>query len=370
MSEEETVKQIENLIKKDLKEAMAICESFPDSEIIQAYAIEIAIRMNNFELAYEIGRKFPDSPVVQAKVMKTAEKTGNVELVEEIAKKFPNDSKIQSKLINNRIKSGKIKEALIIAERFPENEVIQSQHINVLIQDGKLKEAKEIGIKFPHYKIIQSQMMKIAIMEDDIGTIKKISNRFKGNYSIQRQRILYYISKKNFDKASSMIYHLSKKAPNILELRKLKNIVEQEILKDNARREELNFFKTCLDNDLTNESFIDMVLSSDVLSDYEKSMIIIAIYEKVQVKYPKTKYYKTALGYIKEFSLSDQERKNVNRFLDRLKINKIWRFDPTIYSEMLKWNYDSSIERQISSENDAKKLIDKMRKTELEQSQK
>lgn len=181
---------------------------------------------------------------------------------------FEKDEQIQFQTIKLLRKMNKTKEALEICDKFQKNEVIQSQKITILQKQNKIDESLEICHRFSEDKYRKKK--KVIINSENC-----INNVF--------------ITKKNEPLVSTLLTNIY-----------INNISEEEIQ------------------------------NSD-LSDYEKTILLIAYYEKINKK--------KGINIIKLKKKNTKniiEVKNYNMLLEKLSRKKNSIFDIMIYKDILK----------------------------------
>ena len=196
------------------------------------------------------------------------------------------------------MKQNKIDEALEICDRFPRYEPIQSQKITILMKQNKIDEALGICDRFPENEPIQSQKITILQKQNKMDESLEICHRFpEDEYRKKKKAIInsencinnVFITKKNEPLVSTLLTNIY-----------INNISEEEIQ------------------------------NSD-LSDYEKTILLIAYYEKINKK--------KGINIIKLKKKNTKniiEVKNYNMLLEKLSRKKNSIFDIMIYKDILK----------------------------------
>ena len=211
---------------------------------------------------------------------------------------FEKDEQIQFQTIKLLRKMNKTKEALKICDRFPRYAPIQSQKITILMKQNKIDEALEICDRFPEDEPIQSQKITILQKQNKMDESLEICHRFpEDEYRKKKKAIInsencinnVFITKKNEPLVSTLLTNIY-----------INNISEEEIQ------------------------------NSD-LSDYEKTILLIAYYEKINKK--------KGINIIKLKKKNTKniiEVKNYNMLLEKLSRKKNSIFDIMIYKDILK----------------------------------
>ncbi len=189
---------------------------------------------------------------------------------------------------------GKLEEAEEIGEReeFIHNPIIQNQLITVKMKLGKIEEAEEIGEReeFIHNPIIQSQLI----------TVK-------------------------------------------MKLRKLEETEKPRILSQIA---------TKLYYDKIEEHDIEEVKNSKEISEFERTTMLLAIYEK---KNAVSKAKQLVKQYKRE-NPNSEESKTLNIIMQRIENKKLKIFDYGFYGELLHWGIDKNLKEKFEQEKEVKKI--------------
>ena len=271
---------------------------FEKDEQIQFQTIKLLRKMNKTKEALKICDRFPENELIQSQKIKILQKQNKMDEALEICDKFQKNGIIQFQKITILMKQNKIDEALGICDIFPKNEQIQSQKITILMKQNKMDEALEICDRFPENEPIQSQKTAILLKQDKIDESLEICHRFsEDEYRKKKKAIInsencinnVFITKKNEPLVSTLLTNIY-----------INNISEEEIQ------------------------------NSD-LSDYEKTILLIAYYEKINKK--------KGINIIKLKKKNTKniiEVKNYNMLLEKLSRKKNSIFDIMIYKDILK----------------------------------
>ena len=241
---------------------------------------------------------------------------------------FEKDEQIQFQTIKLLRKMNKTKEALGICDRFPENEPIQSQKITILMKQNKMDEALEICDRFPRYAQIQSQKITILMKQNKIDEALEICDKFQKNEVIQSQKITILQKQNKIDESLEICHRFSEDKYR----KKKKVIINSENCINNVFITKKNepLVSTLLTNIYINNISEEEIQNSD-LSDYEKTILLIAYYEKINKK--------KGINIIKLKKKNTKniiEVKNYNMLLEKLSRKKNSIFDIMIYKDILK----------------------------------
>ena len=241
---------------------------------------------------------------------------------------FEKDEQIQFQTIKLLRKMNKTKEALGICDRFPENELIQSQKITILMKQNKIDEALGICDKFQKNEQIQSQKITILMKQNKIDEALEICDKFQKNEVIQSQKITILQKQNKIDESLEICHRFSEDKYR----KKKKVIINSENCINNVFITKKNkpLVSTLLTNIYINNISEEEIQNSD-LSDYEKTILLIAYYEKINKK--------KGINIIKLKKKNTKniiEVKNYNMLLEKLSRKKNSIFDIIIYKDILK----------------------------------
>lgn len=221
-----------------------------------------------------------------------------------------------------------------------------SKQIKILIQERKLDEAIKLTEEYPDDYVIQSQRISIAFLQNDLETVRKISNRedFKNKRTIYAQRIKLALMEKNTGEAERLIneaegkeIHLDARVMHNYKksLSKQKNAetgkeskVEKQI--QLAKVFSRSFIAKLYDNTIQ-PSDIQEIKESEILTEYEKTCMMLAICEK-------SKNRKSAKKIYKQYKSKEQDEdklRKINKVMQRVDSKKAKIFDYEFYEEML-----------------------------------
>lgn len=376
--------QIKELIEQgELEKAEGLCGKFPDNLIIQSQHVNILIKIGtkeSLEEATEICEKCLQNKNISMKQKEIFEKQyANAQLKKisilvkedfegaiEMCERFLQNEDISMKqkelfkrqyisahlnLIEMLRREGKSEEAIEVTEKFPENSFVQSQRVALLIKKGT-KESKEEAIeimeKFPEDPVIQSQHVKILIKigtKESLKKVKEICENFLQNEIFQRQ----------YEKAQERLKLISENS--------------FEVAKSDEKRDKsaLDRIKTKLYYDDVDFGFIEQIKQNEELSNWERTVALVAIYDKQ--KSPKSaekilKESKKALKARIEQALLREEQpskedtekvKILNKLQNMATSKKSRAFDWSIYDEILGWQLDEKVHQEIIKKREAEK---------------
>lgn len=244
-----------------------------------------------------------------------------------------------------------------------------SKQIKILIQERKLDEAIKLTEEYPDDHVIQSQRISIAFLQNDLETVRKIANRegFKDKRTICAQRIKLALMERNTEEAERLINEAEEKEIHLDErvmhnykksLAKQKNQKTRKESKaepriQQAREFSRNFMAKLYDNTIQ-QSDIQEIEESKILSEYDKTCMMLAIYEKNKNRSAAKKVYKQ----YKSTEPEEDKLRKINKIMQRVGSKKAKIFDYEFYEEMLglknasnvdRNNQDSSIQSEKSS---------------------
>ncbi len=351
----EIVKTIEDLsANNELEKAFALGaqEKYQDDAIVQAKLVQLAItKKKNLDQAVQICQKniFKHNPYMQSQLIKIYLINHNYEEASAIGalKEFKNNIIIQSQMITLAMKQGKFEEALKIGNlpKFKDIIHIQSQMISVYMILGKLDEALKIGNnpQFANIPEIQSQMMTIAILQnrpDDaiaIGT----RNNFRGNRIMKVQLSRAYTLKDELKKAKK----LAEKATHVTNAALQQSFSENDTF--DKTEQLLAELKTKLYCNKVKQEDIELVKNSKILTDYQKQLILLAIYER-------QKNSKEISSLVKSYKAkfpNAPENKTFNTILQRALTNRVKIFNFFFYDQLLDWKFDRKLQEKYEKED-------------------
>ena len=133
---------------------------------------------------------------------------------------------------------------------------------------------------------------------------------------------------------------------------KLKELDEKEdnIKVQNAKRF-INTIKTILYYNKQDEEIIEKIKASSEISDYEKTIILLAICEKLKKQEVAKKIFKEAKEKVQ---LEKEQIKTLNKIMERIKNKKANIFDFGFYDNILHWNFDLELSEQYEKEVEEK----------------
>lgn len=305
-----------------LNEAYRLTVQYPNDLIIISQRCTILIKQGRLEEAQIIGKQFEDDPIIQSQMVIIAMQEGDIERAKAIGERFEDNEAVQSQMITIAIQEGRLEDAKAIGEKFKDNSVIQNQMITIAIQEGRLEEAKAIGARFKKYEPIQRQIMTIAIHQGDIERAREILSEF-GN--LRRMRL-------QFEK----------------ELKTRRNIHtnNHQGARASTNRRLLNQIKTRLYYNKIDAEVIEQISSSEELTEYERTVILLAICEKQKMP-------TRAKQIASKFESDDQmQNRTIKQIIERAK-NKNPRIFPwEFYDGTLKWELDKKLSQKFEEERE------------------
>ena len=272
--------------------------------------IKKLIKLRKLEEAYKLTTKYPNNCVIQSQKIKILIIRKCYAKAKEIGSRFENDAHIQSQMVTIAIEEGNYAKAKEIGSRFEDNAPIQSQMITIAIKEGNYAKAKEIGSRFENYAPIQSQMITI-----------EIGSRFENNVKIQSQMVTIETEEANNDK--------SKELENRF----------------------INAVKTTLYYNKEEGELIEKIKSFQGISEYKRTIILLATCEKLKKQEVAKKIFKEAKEKIQ---LEKEQIKTLNKIMERIKNKKASIFDFGFYDEILNWNFDLELLEQYEKELEEK----------------
>ena len=229
------------------------------------------------------------------------------------------------------------------------------QAINFAIKEGRFEDALELG-NDPSVKDIaeiQSKLLSIYILQEDFDTALKIGNnpKFVDVPSIQSKMIAIAIIQERFDDAirigSREVFADNKtiqmQVDNAKHLHSKSNLSFEEFL---DKEQFLSMLKTKLYYDKITLEDIKSIEDYPLLSEYQKQLILLAIYEKQKdIK----KLSQVVKSYKEKYPDSEQN-KVFNTILERAKNKKFRIFDFLFYDNLLNWKMNPELQEQYESE--------------------
>ena len=305
-----------------LNEAYRLTVQYPNDLIIISQRCTILIKQGRLEEAQIIGKQFEDDPIIQSQMVIIAMQEGDIERAKAIGERFEDNEAVQSQMITIAIQEGRLEDAKAIGEKFKDNSVIQNQMITIAIQEGRLEEAKAIGARFKKYEPIQRQIMTIAIHQGDIERAREILSEF-GN--LRRMRL-------QFEK----------------ELKTRRNIHtnNHQGARASTNRRLLNQIKTRLYYNKIDAEVIEQISSSEELTEYERTVILLAICEKQKMP-------TRAKQIASKFESDDQmQNRTIKQIIERAKNKNPKIFPWEFYDGTLKWELDKKLSQKFEEERE------------------
>ena len=305
-----------------LNEAYRLTAQYPNDLIIMSQKCTILIKQGRLEEAKIIGKQFEDDPIIQSQMVIIAMQEGDIERAKAIGARFEDNEAVQSQMITIAIQEGRLEEAKAIGEKFKDNSVIQNQMITIAIQEGRLEDAKAIGARFKKCESVQRQIMTIAIHQGDIERAREILSEF-GN--LRRMRL-------QFEK----------------ELKTRRNIHTNnpQSARTSTNRRLLNQIKTRLYYNKIDAELLEQIGSSEELTEYERTVILLAICEKQKMP-------TRAKQIASKFESDDQmQNRTIKQIIERAKNKNPKIFPWEFYDGTLKWELDKKLSQKFEEERE------------------
>lgn len=305
-----------------LNEAYRLTVQYPNDLIIISQRCTILIKQGRIEEAKIIGKQFEDDPIIQSQMVIIAMQEGDIERAKAIGARFEDNEAVQSQMITIAIQEGRLEEAKAIGEKFKDNSVIQNQMITIAIQEGRLEDAKAIGARFEKCESVQRQIMTIAIRQGNIERAREILSEF-GN--LRRMRL-------QFEK----------------ELKTRRNIHTNnpQSARTSTNRRLLNQIKTRLYYNKIDAELLEQIGSSEELTEYERTVILLAICEKQKMP-------TRAKQIASKFESDDQmQNRTIKQIIERAKNKNPKIFPWEFYDGTLKWELDKKLSQKFEEERE------------------
>ena len=280
------------------------------------------IRLGKLDEAYRLTAQYPNDLIIMSQRCTILIKQGRLEEAKIIGKQFEDDPIIQSQMVTIAIQEGDIERANAIGAKFESNEAIQSQMITIAIQEGRLEDAKAIGEKFKKYEPIQRQIMTIAIHQGNIERARGILEEF-GN--LRRMRLQF---EKELKIRGNIYTNNSKsvRMPSTIQL--------------------LNQIKTRLYYNKIDVELLEQIGSSEELTEYERTVILLAICEKQKMP-------TRAKQIASKFESDDQmQNRTIKQIIERAKNKNPKIFPWEFYDGTLKWELDKKLSQKFEEERE------------------
>ncbi len=228
-------------------------------------------------------------------------------------------------------------------------EKIASKEIKRLIKLGQLDKASKLTVKYPLVPIIQSQRVAIAIRKGEYKEAKRIGyqEQFKNNGPIQSQMITVAIRKGEYKEAKRIGYQEQFKNDSLIQPQ-IESISETKNFnnKNEQTSKILNQIATKLYYGKIDDDDIKEIKESREIPDFEKNLILLAIYEK-QKDVAKVK------RLVQNYKKGNEKSKNnklFNMIMQRIQSKKTKIFDYGFYSELLHWEIDPELKDRYDRE--------------------
>lgn len=323
--------------EEKIAEAKKICEKIPAHEPIQSQLIKILMKEGKIAEAKKICKKFPAYEPIQSQLITILMKEGKDIEAKKICEKFPDDEFIQSKLVTILRNEGKDAEVKEICEKFPRNEFIQSKLVKILIKEEKIEEAKKICQKFPHKAMIQLQLVSILKEQGDYESLREA-------YQIG--------TRKEFEYNKHMKKRVEEVEIMLKELEKWKKI---DIEYSENDQKVLNTIKTKLYYDDIELQDIEKVKQNDEeLDEWTKTIVLLAIYDKQKNTKMSATVFKQSQSSFKDDAM---KMKVLNRLKDIILSKKPRIFDWSMFDDLLKWELDTEVEKEIMDKKAKKENV-------------
>ena len=278
---------------------------------------------------------------------------GRIEEAKAIGARFENNAAIQNQMITIAIQEGRLEEAKAIGARFKNYAPIQSQMITIAVQEGRIEEAKAIGIRFENDAAVQSQMITIAMKAGRIEEAKAIGVRFENDAPIQSQMVTIAMQEGKLENAKATGESFKDYAPIQSQMKKIQmqeNRIEETLDKEpitaTERENLLNEIKTKIYYGSVDGELLEQIQQSQILSQYEKTVILLAICEKQKMS---TRVKQIASG----FESDDQmQNKTIKQIMERNKNKKPRIFPWEFYNDILNWKLDKELSAKFEKERE------------------
>lgn len=179
--------------------------------------------------------------------------------------------------------------------------------------------------------------------------VYKIIEKFKGKENNHQKQIEGQVEKQKESKSDSEPKKKNKQTKKKKTKKRERDLVERKPI-DEEKLKYLSETKTKIYCDRVNDDFIDEISKNEVLSEYEKTIILLAICEKSNML-KRAKQIKDKANIEKE-----EQKREINKIVERIKSNKIKRFDLGKYDVLLGWKLDEELLDEYSKqENDNQK---------------
>lgn len=280
------------------------------------------IRLGKLDEAYRLTAQYPNDLIIMSQRCTILIKQGRLEEAKIIGKQFEDDPIIQSQMVTIAIQEGRLEDAKAIGEKFQDNPMIQNQMITIAIQEGRLEEAKAIGARFKKYEPIQRQIMTIAIHQGNIERARGILEEF-GN--LRRMRLQF---EKELKIRGNIYTNNSKsvRMPSTIQL--------------------LNQIKTRLYYNKIDVELLEQIGSSEELTEYERTVILLAICEKQKMP-------TRAKQIASKFESDDQmQNRTIKQIIERAKNKNPKIFPWEFYDGTLKWELDKKLSQKFEEERE------------------
>ena len=274
---------------------------------------------------------------------------GKLDEAYRLTAQYPNDLIIMSQRCTILIKQGRLEEAKIIGKQFEDDPIIQSQMVTIAIQEGDIERANAIGAKFESNEAIQSQMITIAIQEGRLEDAKAIGEKFQDNPMIQ---MTIAIHQGNIERARGILEEFGN-------LRRMRLQFEKElkirgnIYTNNSKSvrmpstiQLLNQIKTRLYYNKIDVELLEQIGSSEELTEYERTVILLAICEKQKMP-------TRAKQIASRFESDDQmQNRTIKQIIERAKNKNPKIFPWEFYDGTLKWELDKKLSQKFEEERE------------------
>ncbi len=362
--------QIGNYIKElisleEFEKAIELCEFFLENPIIQSQRLTIAIKQNDFGKIQQIAKTYKDVKAIQRQISilinelidnrkyKTATQLGEI---------FKDDSIIQSQMLTIAIIQKDYEKIEQIAIIYKDVKAIQRQIsvlINELIESSEYKTAIRLGKIFKDDVIMQSQMLLIAIKTEDNNEIKQIAKKYKDDEVIRTQLERYIeiqLIKKQYAIVLEIQDILNNKEKTQEQLQpenseSIEDVENSENIEDNEKNHYLAKLKTRIYLGKIDDELINEINESQILSEYERTIILFAIYEKKNMP-ERVKQIQAKANFEDE-----SQKREVRKIIERMKSKKKRIFDFGIYDKLLYWQFDEELLGKYKNNEDDKQAV-------------
>lgn len=270
-------------------------------------------------------------------------------------KKVEDQSKQASKQIRSLMREGKFREAIKIAssEEYEHDKVIQSQAITAYTRLGMYEEAKKIADReeFQDKKEIYTQRMVLAVRLKNVDEAVELLKNAESREG--------FIDRHYLESCRRSVNKLVKQA------RKDKRKDERKLENQKRKKELLQEIATKIySGKITPEDF-ELIETSILLSEHEKTCIKLAIYDKQNDKIKSKELFRA----FKQTEHTPEETKLVNKIMQRINSNKKKIYDYEWYARNVGLVMDENLLEQYRQADSKQKAYRESLKVDAKQEQ-